>query len=162
VTSDSSPGEGKRGRGRPTLYTPELVEELLDWLYEGGSLLAFCRGEGRPKYRTVYDWTARHETFSAEFARARKAGAAMRFEKAGEIVANATVETVQLAKLQAEHEYKAAACFDPGTFGQKARAADIDPTEAIGAFRAIAEAIVAKRPAPPPEVTEAPPDAAAR
>lgn len=94
-------------------------QEIIDWLYEGGSILGYCQQEGRPKRRTIYDWVDADPDFGAQFARARREGAAARFDKAGEIVALATPETVHVAKLQAEHEYKAAACFCPSVFGSK-------------------------------------------
>mgnify|MGYP000311250997 CR=1 FL=1 len=94
-------------------------QEIIDWLYEGGSILGYCQQEGRPKRRTIYDWVDADPDFGAQFARARREGAAARFDKAGEIVALATPETVHVAKLQAEHEYKAAACFCQSVFGSK-------------------------------------------
>lgn len=106
--------------GRPPEPVPQdIAGRILDGLYEGRALATICRGKGMPKPRTVSDWKAKDPEFAAAFARAREEGAALRFDKAGEIVKKATPETVQVAKLQADHEYKAAACFCPAVFGTR-------------------------------------------
>lgn len=106
--------------GRPPEPVPQdIAEKILDGLYDGRALAAICRGEGMPKPRTVSDWKAKDPEFAAAYARAREEGAALRFDRAGQIVKKATPETVHVAKLQAEHEYKAAACFCPSVFGTK-------------------------------------------
>lgn len=106
---------------RPVEPVPQdIVDRVLEGLYSGKPLSDICDEEGMPNVRSISRWCAKDETFASDFARARKEGAAARFDKAGRIVAKATPETVQVAKLQAEHEYKAAACFCPSVFGQRA------------------------------------------
>ena len=76
-----------RGRGRPSLYTEEVVEEILDRMIHGEPLIQICRqtrdgftrlkGEF-PNHATVYDWgdpaNPQHRPqFSARFARAKLA-----------------------------------------------------------------------------------------
>lgn len=108
----------KKKIGRPPEPVPQAVADaVVEWLYEGKSLLSFCEQDGMPTIRTVHRWVEKDETFASNFARAREAGAATRFDRAGNIVSAATPETVHVAKLQAEHEYKAAACFCPRVFG---------------------------------------------
>lgn len=105
--------------GRPPEPVPEeQAEAVVDWLLNGGSLMSWCRKTGTG-LRTVYDWTEKDDSFAARFARARRMGAWARFEKAGDIVAEADPTNWQVKKLQAEHEYKAAANFAPGEFGTK-------------------------------------------
>ena len=59
-------------RGRPTLYTPEIAEEICERLAAGESLLAICRDEHMPAESTVRDWAlADREGFSAKYAHAR-------------------------------------------------------------------------------------------
>ena len=76
-----------------------MSEQLLDWLHDGGSLLAFCKKAGHPKARTISDWRAKDPEFATAYARAREEGAAIRFEKAGEIVRKANAENWQVARL---------------------------------------------------------------
>lgn len=60
--------------GRPSKYTPELVEEICERLSKGEPLAQICRDEGMPGYRTVYDWADAHPDVSASIARAREEG----------------------------------------------------------------------------------------
>jgi hypothetical protein len=64
--------EGKRGR--PTLYTVELAQEICDRLSAGEPLAWICEAEHMPSVRTVSDWKQAHDDFSANFARARDEG----------------------------------------------------------------------------------------
>src|ERR1700733_13679898 len=59
---------------RPTIQTPEIIEEICNRLAEGEPLAQICRSEGMPGLRTVYDWTENQPDISARIARARDAG----------------------------------------------------------------------------------------
>jgi hypothetical protein len=61
--------------GRPSDYTPEMADAIIEWIAEGKPLREFCRQEDTPGWRTVYDWLERDSDFSARFARARDMGA---------------------------------------------------------------------------------------
>jgi hypothetical protein len=70
--------------GRPTLYSPELLERICAVVAEGIPLARIGFVEGFPKYRTVKDWmdevgpdgmpTERARHVSASLARAREIG----------------------------------------------------------------------------------------
>jgi hypothetical protein len=60
--------------GRPSSYTPELADEIVERLSEGEPLASICRDEHMPAVRTVSDWKEAHPSFSADFARAREEG----------------------------------------------------------------------------------------
>jgi hypothetical protein len=71
-------------RGRPTLYTPEIVETILARLASGETLRAICRGDGMPARPTVLLWVVQdREGFSDRYASARETGYA---EMADELV----------------------------------------------------------------------------
>ena len=55
--------------------TPELVDEIIDWITVGRSLRSFCQQEGRPTWGTVYGWLRDDPQFAARFKVARDAGA---------------------------------------------------------------------------------------
>lgn len=59
---------------RPSIQTPEMIEEICSRLAEGEPLAQICRSEGMPGLRTVYDWTEAQPDISARIARARDAG----------------------------------------------------------------------------------------
>ena len=60
--------------GRPSGYTQEIANEIVDRITEGETLADICRDDHMPGYRTVFDWEERHEDFSANITRARKYG----------------------------------------------------------------------------------------
>jgi hypothetical protein len=70
--------------GRPTLYSPEILEAICAAVSEGIPLAHIGRVDGFPKYRTVKDWmdevdasgmpTERARHVSASLARAREIG----------------------------------------------------------------------------------------
>lgn len=61
--------------GRPPQPVPQdKVEEIVAWIASGQTLRDFCRQEGAPSWRTVYDWLEKDEDFATRFARARELG----------------------------------------------------------------------------------------
>lgn len=67
-----APVEGKRPRGRPTLYTEELADEICTRLAEGEGLKTICRSNGMPDAHTVRDWAFDEaHPFAPRYARAR-------------------------------------------------------------------------------------------
>lgn len=48
--------ETEQGRGRPSIYTPELRAELCSRLAEGRTLRSVCRDDDMPHRRTVEEW----------------------------------------------------------------------------------------------------------
>lgn len=60
-------------RGRPTIYTPEIADEICKRLSFGESLRAICRDEGMPNEATVRMWALDDkEGFYTQYARARE------------------------------------------------------------------------------------------
>ena len=114
----------------------ELQDEIIEWLSEGKVLAAYCRQEGKPKYRVVYDWMAEDAAFAADVARARDTG----FEVLADetvIIANTPLMGKEITessetgltikksdmlghrKLQIETRLKILACWNPKKYGQK-------------------------------------------
>jgi hypothetical protein len=61
--------------GRPTLYTAEIAERILERLTSGCSLSMLCRDDGMPPPSTVLDWVREdREGFAARYQNARMAG----------------------------------------------------------------------------------------
>ncbi len=50
-------------RGRPSVYTDEIVDKICDRLATGESLRAICAEDGMPNRATVSRWLARYEEF---------------------------------------------------------------------------------------------------
>jgi len=130
---------------RQTLYTPELAEALIDWIASGQTLRAFCRQDGYPAWRTVYDWIEADEALAARIAHARDLGADAIAEEALQI-ADTTQEGVTLTtdekgtkevrgdmlghrKLQIETRLKLLAKWNPKKYGDKVETTHVGDRE---------------------------------
>jgi hypothetical protein len=60
--------------GRPSSYTADAAQSLLDHLADGGLMVEWCAQEGRPHVATIYRWIAAQEGFREAYARAREVG----------------------------------------------------------------------------------------
>lgn len=58
--------------GRPSDYSPELVEEICQQIVEGRSVYQICEADSMPNYRTIWRWLERHPEFASKYARARE------------------------------------------------------------------------------------------
>jgi hypothetical protein len=61
----------KRKPGRPSLYTPELADEICRRYAEGAPISRICLDEGMPARSKIYEWAEKHEEFRDNLARAR-------------------------------------------------------------------------------------------
>jgi len=67
-------------RGRPLgKIDLDIVEEVLLWVAEGGTLRSYCRQDNKPAFTTIYKWMNKNTDesidFRERFARARESGA---------------------------------------------------------------------------------------
>jgi hypothetical protein len=125
----------KKPTGRPTKFTPEIMEEIFVRLTEGEPLRQICRDEHIPAWRTIYSWLAADETLSARFAHARELGMDAIFEdalhiadtplyghKSTESDKGAYVTTEDMLghrKLQIETRFKMLSKWNPKKYGDK-------------------------------------------
>ena len=56
-----------RGRGRPSLFSPELMEEFCGLIVDGMTVDRACKEAGMPSKRTIQYWLKRHPEFRREF-----------------------------------------------------------------------------------------------
>lgn len=61
-------------KGRPSNYTEEIAQEIIERLSNGEPLRAICRSEGMPNWRTVYLWMSKDSELNARIAQAREIG----------------------------------------------------------------------------------------
>lgn len=138
--------------GRPSNYSQETADAIVEWIAEGKPLREFCRQESAPAWQTVYDWLSAHEDFSGRFARARDMGADAIAEEAMEI-ADTPLEGVRTEiggkdgpkevredmlghrRLQVETRLKLLAKWHPKKYGDKTELTGPDG----GPFRMVME-----------------------
>ena len=121
--------------GRHSTYTREVDDDLCQWLSEGKTLREFCRLDGSPNWRTVYDWMEADTEFAARFARAREIGAdaiaeqalniadtpmqGMRSEESESGVKKVYEDMLGHRKLQVETRLKLLAKWFPKRYGDR-------------------------------------------
>ena len=71
--------------GRPSTFSENIADELLDRISLGESLASISRLKGMPAPSSVYKWLSEKPSFSERYARARTAQADAKFEQITEI-----------------------------------------------------------------------------
>lgn len=75
-------------RGRPSLFTQELADQICARLSDGETLRAICRDDGMPANQTVLRWVSKNEAFAEQYAEARKTGYTLMADQLTEIADN--------------------------------------------------------------------------
>ncbi len=130
--------------GRPSKYTPEIAQEIVERLSNAEPLRQICRDEGMPEWRTIYDWMYRDDKevalgrgvgLSAAIARAREIGYDKMAEECLELADTPKWGTKQVEtedgitvtredmlghrKLQIETRLKLLAKWNPKKYGER-------------------------------------------
>jgi len=61
--------------GRPSLYTPELVNTFIARLCTGESVRTICKSEDMPEASTIFKWLTEKPEFSEQYAKAKELAA---------------------------------------------------------------------------------------
>lgn len=103
--------------GRPSKYTPELVDNICQRIALGESLNKICSDDDMPNMSSIFKWLGEHEDFSKKYARAK--------EEQGELMADQIIaladncEDVNKARLQIDARKWVAAKLKPKKYGEK-------------------------------------------
>ncbi len=109
--------ETKRGRGRPSRYTPEIAAELLQRQSEGESLSQICSDKHMPGFATVFAWEMEKPEFSELSQRARMIGT---HYLAGDCLRIASQEEdVQRARLMIDTRIRLIGKWNRKDYGEK-------------------------------------------
>lgn len=132
----------KRKNGRPTIRTPEIVEEVIRRVSEGELLVDVLRAEGMPGKTTWGDWCRGDEALADRFARARDDGEDAMAAGIRQIARGGAGSSGEVArdKLIVDTELKLLAKFNPKRWGDRTTLAG-DP-EAPLQFTAVERRIV--------------------
>jgi hypothetical protein len=121
----------KTNRGRPKEQVdPEIIDDICAWIADGKTLRDYCRQEGSPNWRTVYNWLDKDDEFLTRFTRAREVGQDAIAEDTLEIIDtfpintggdNARLDSAHVAwlKNRVEQRMKLLAKWNPKKYGDK-------------------------------------------
>lgn len=73
--SEVEDGDKKKKIGRPSLKTPELIEEFCRRIASGRSVANVCKDDDMPEDRAIWRWLSDDEAFSRDYTRAIQARA---------------------------------------------------------------------------------------
>jgi hypothetical protein len=89
-----------RGRGRPTIYSQELVEEFCGLIVNGLTIERACKEAGMPSKRTIQYWLKKYPEFRADYEKAVLARTQWWMDECVDIADNAP-EGASIAKVNA-------------------------------------------------------------
>ncbi len=148
--------------GRPSKYTPAIVDAICARLSEGEPLAQICRDDGMPDPATVWRWSEAREDVSQGIARARLLGFdaiaadALRIAdtcRLGEKIKTVqgvetervTSDMVDRARLQVDTRLKLLAKWDPKRYGERVHqtvtGADDGPVQVADASAKLLDAL---------------------
>ena len=104
--------------GRPSIRTPEMVDEILKRIAEGETLASICREDGMPERTVFYDWVKDDSDLSQRFARARESGFDAIADDTVRIVDN-TEEDPASRRVRADTRLKLLAKWAPRKYGER-------------------------------------------
>lgn len=132
--------EEKNRRGRPSGYSEEIADKIIDSLVDGKSIRTICREPGMPSASMVFRWLANPEMaeFRERYARARTAQADAIFDETLDIADDGTndwmatndpenpgykanSEHIQRSRLRIDTRKWIAARLAPSKYGEKAQ-----------------------------------------
>lgn len=107
------------GRGRPSLYTEEIADEICSFLMDGLSMRQVCELDGMPSRATLIRWQRDNEDFDAKCARARVLQAELMEDLVMRTAHECTPETAHADKVKlAAYQWRAAK-LNPRVYGDK-------------------------------------------
>jgi hypothetical protein len=112
----------KRKVGRPALTkAPEpFASEILAWISQGKTLLAYCEQKGKPARQTITGWFDVDPEFFSHYRAARENGFEAMFEQCGEIADIEPETPVQAAwrRYQIDTKLKILRMANPAKYGE--------------------------------------------
>lgn len=108
----------KHAGGRPSTFTPELAQKVLDHVAEGRFLVSL-KEEGLPSWQTVYGWADRRPEFTKALARAHEDGAHALLAQAETMLEAATRDTIQVVRERVAHIRWRVSRLNPAAYGDR-------------------------------------------
>ncbi|MES2904532.1 MAG: hypothetical protein V4696_10140 [Pseudomonadota bacterium] len=105
--------------GRPSGYTQEIADSILDRLSEGESLRQICAGDDMPNRASVNRWLDADENFATRYARTREMQGDHMDDLILETADKCTVETAAADRVKIDAYKWRAAKLKPKVYGDK-------------------------------------------
>lgn len=115
--------------GRPSLYTPELAQEIFERLIEGESLRQICSSESMPNRSTIQRWLAADEAFATSIAQAREAQGDLMDDLVYDTAKECSNETFQADRVKIAAYQWRAAHLKPKKYGPKTETTHVGDKE---------------------------------
>lgn len=123
----------KPGRGRPSIFTQAIADEICLRIADGEPLRQICRDDHMPAWQTVYLWQRTYKDFYERFAHARELGEDAIAQECLRIADDGTNDTyvdeqgrvrvdhdhIQRSKLRIETRLKLLAKWNPRKWGDR-------------------------------------------
>jgi len=127
---------------RPSIYSKELEERMLEEIASGRSVIGMCREEKwTPNADTWYRWLYKIEGLSDRYARAKAFQSEREADIILDIADNATNQDYQVARLRVDARKWIASKLLPNKYGEKT---SIDHTSTDGTMKPTVIRLVAK------------------
>ena len=104
--------------GRPSTFTPELAERVLEQVAEG-RFLVDLEGEDMPAYRTIWGWANVRPEFAKALARSHEDGAHALLVKAETLLDEATRDDIQVVRERVAHIRWRVSRLNPAAYGDR-------------------------------------------
>lgn len=119
--------EEKKTRGRPTLYSDELVAKFCERIASGRSMMSVCQDPDMPDKSSIFLWMSKHEGFSDKYARACEERADYLAEEAVAIADDDSTEPgkVQRDRLRVDTRKWFVAKIHPKKYSERIQQEDI-------------------------------------
>ncbi len=110
---------GKHPGGRPTKYTPEIAQSIINQLCEGIFLVQICKAEDIPSRKVIYEWASHDRQFRDDLRRARSEGAENKLMEAQQILEDSQVEAMPKTREILAHTRWVASKMAPADWGDR-------------------------------------------
>lgn len=128
--------EDKNAKGRPSIYTQELADQICEMLALGYSIRTVCKEDSMPSVQTFFRWIREKEDFREQYARAKQEAADamaedlldiaddgsndwMEINKGGYITTAVDYEALNRSKLRVDTRKWLMAKMKPKKYGEK-------------------------------------------
>jgi len=127
---------------RPSKYSEELVDKMLEEIASGRSVISICREEDwSVTHDTWYRWLYKYPELSDRYARAKSIQSEYEADNILDIADNATKEDFQVARLRVDARKWVASKLVPKKYGEYK---NIDHTTSDGSMKPTYIELVAK------------------